>query len=96
MDLKQLTEILKGLKSEILWKYKADLKGVFGSQARGEAGEESDIDVLAEFRDGATLLDLSGMRIFLEERLAHKVDVVCQNSVREEIRPYIYKDLVTL
>jgi len=96
MHLKQLMEILKDLKSEILHRYKAELKGVFGSHARGEAGEESDIDILAEFRDGATLFDLSGMRNFLEERLGHKVDVVCQSSIREEIKPYIYKDMVTL
>ncbi|QTA86011.1 nucleotidyltransferase family protein [Desulfonema magnum] len=96
MLLNQLMEILKSLKHEVRRKYKAELRGVFGSHAREEAGEHSDIDILVEFEEGATLFDLSEMGDFLEEKLQHKVDLVCQSTVREEIRPYIYNDLVSL
>ena len=83
-------EIVKNLKHEVRRKYKAELKGIFGSHARKEAGEDSDIDILVEFGDGATLIDMSEMGDFLEEKLQHKVDLVCQSTIREEIRPYIY------
>ncbi len=96
MVLKQLTETLKSMKHEIRQNYKAELKGIFGSHARGEAKEDSDIDILVEFQEGATLFDLSGVGIFLEEKLRHKVDVVSQSTIREEIRSYIYKDLMLL
>lgn len=92
----RLIEILKSLKNEVRQKYKADLKGVFGSYARGDVKADSDIDILAEFQEDATFFDLCGMGNFLEEKLRHKVDVVCQSAVREEIRPYIYNDLVLL
>ncbi len=96
MPLNQLMEILKNLKHEVHQKYKAELKGIFGSHAREEANESSDIDLLVEFDNGATLLDLSELGNFLEEKLQCKVDLVCQSTVREEIRPYIYNDLVLL
>ncbi len=96
MLLKQLTETLKSMKHETRQSYKAELKGIFGSHARGDAKEDSDIDILVEFHEGATLFDLSGVHIFLEEKLRHKVDVVLQSTIREEIRSYIYKDLMLL
>ena len=92
----RLIEILKSLKNEVRQNYKADLKGIFGSYARGDATADSDIDILAEFQEDATLFDLCGMGDFLEEKLCHKVDVVCQTAIREEIRPHIYNDLVLL
>ena len=92
----ELIETLLGLKEEARRRYKAELKGFFGSYARGEAGADSDVDVLVDFREGATLFDLAGLGDFLEEKLQKKVDVVSQRGVREEIRESIYKDMVYL
>ncbi len=92
----RLAETLKKLRNEVRQKYKADLKGIFGSYARGDAKADSDIDILVEFQDDATLFDLCGMGDFLEEKLHHKVDVVCQSAIREEIKSYIYNDFVLL
>jgi predicted nucleotidyltransferase len=96
MTSNHIVEILSNLKNEVRQQYKADLKGIFGSYARGDAKKDSDIDILAEFQEGATLFDLCGMGDFLEEKLQHKVDVICESTIREEIRPYIYNDLVLL
>ncbi|MBW1795305.1 MAG: nucleotidyltransferase family protein [Deltaproteobacteria bacterium] len=92
----QILETLQSLKQEVHKRYKAELKGIFGSYTRGEAREDSDIDILVEFRKGATLLDLTGLGNFLEEKLQRKVDVVSQRAVREELRSYIYRDMVYL
>ncbi len=96
MPLNQLMKILKSLEYEVHRKYKAELKGIFGSHAREEASGSSDIDLLVESDNGATLLDLSELGNFLEEKLERKVDLVCQSTLLEEIRPYIYNDLVLL
>jgi hypothetical protein len=52
--------------------------------------------VLVEFLDGASLSDLVGLGDFLEEKLGCKVDVVSQRALREEIKPYVYEDLLAL
>ncbi|MBM3241844.1 nucleotidyltransferase family protein [Candidatus Poribacteria bacterium] len=92
----EILELLKSLKDEARQRYKAELKGVFGSYARGEENEDSDVDVLVDFLDNATLFELVGLGDFLEEKLNCKIDIVSQRAVREEIRPYIYRDLVYL
>jgi uncharacterized protein len=96
MTQNQLIETIIGMKDEAYKKYKATLKGIFGSYARGEAKEDSDIDILVEFQNNATLLDLTGLANFIEEKLQHKVDIVSQNAVREEIKPYIYNEILYL
>ncbi|MFH1859977.1 MAG: nucleotidyltransferase family protein [bacterium] len=96
MTQSQILEILNGLKDKVHRQYKAELKGIFGSYARAEAKEDSDIDVLVKFHKGATLLNLVGLGNFLEEKLQLKVDVVSQGAVREEIKSCIYKDMVYL
>ena len=96
MDINEIKERLNGLKKEIRQKYKAEIIGIFGSFARGEEGKESDIDVLVEFKEGATLFDLTGLADFLEERLGRKVDVVSTRALRKEIKGDVMKDLVAI
>ena len=91
-----ILKTLESLKDEVRQKYKAEVKGIFGSYSRGEEKENSDIDVLVDFLEGATLFDLSGLGDFLEKKLHCKVDVVSQRALREEIKPYVYDDLVEL
>lgn len=70
--------------------------GVFGSMARGEAGEESDIDFLVEFEKGRSLLDLAGLRSDLRQLLEREVDVATPNSLHPRLRDRILRDLVPL
>jgi len=49
---------------------------VFGSVARGEAGPDSDVDLLVDMEPGRTVLDLSELILDLEESLGRRVDVV--------------------
>lgn len=92
----KILKTLESLKPEVRRKYKAELKGIFGSYSRGEEKKNSDLDVLVEFLDGATLFDLAGLGNFLEKKLGCKVDVVSQRALREEIKPYVYEDLIAL
>ena len=70
--------------------------GIFGSYARGEETEKSDIDVLVRFHPGATLLDLMGLLIFLEEKLGIGVDVVPHDTIRKELKDRIMKEVVSM
>ena len=53
----EIIKILQKAKEEIRIKYKAEIKGVFGSYARGETKQESDVDILVNFLERATLFD---------------------------------------
>ena len=66
---------------EILKKYGVKRASLFGSVVRGEERRGSDIDILVEFEEGRSLLDLSGLKIELEELLERKVDVLTYKSL---------------
>jgi predicted nucleotidyltransferase len=65
---------------------------VFGSAARGEAGEGSDIDLLVEFEPGRSLLDHAALVLDLEEILGRKVDVVTEKGLYWLLRRRILKE----
>jgi uncharacterized protein len=69
---------------------------VFGSVARGEATEESDVDFLVEFEKGRTLLDLSGLRLDLSEALGCDVDVTTPGALHPEMRDQILSEVVQI
>jgi uncharacterized protein len=69
---------------------------VFGSLARGEGGEESDLDVLVELEDGRTLLDLVRLKRELEEVTHCEVDVVTDNGLSPYMRDEILGEAVPL
>ncbi len=96
MHKEQILQRLNELQEEIKECYKAEIKGIFGSYAKGEETPHSDIDVLVDFKKGADLLDFTGLSIFLEEKLQHKVDIVPLVSLREEIRENVLADAIYL
>ena len=63
-------------------KYGARSIRVFGSVARGENPESSDVDSLVEFDKGRTLFDLIRFRLELRELLGTEVDVVTPGNLR--------------
>ena len=67
---------------------------VFGSVARGQEQDESDIDFLVSLKPGRTLLDLARLELRLEELLGQRVDVVTENGLREPIRSRVLREAV--
>ncbi|MFO7599971.1 MAG: nucleotidyltransferase family protein [Candidatus Desulfacyla sp.] len=96
MTKDDIIQVLEKVRGEVRHRYRAEIIGFFGSYARGEEHAESDVDVLVDFREGATLLHLTGLGNFLEERLRCPVDIVSKRAVRKEIASHIYGDLVSL
>lgn len=69
---------------------------VFGSVARGEAGPQSDVDILVDLDSDRSLLDLGGLLMDLQELLDRKVDVVTENGLHWYIRDKVLKEAVRL
>lgn len=67
---------------------------VFGSVARGEDEADSDIDLLVEFTDEASLLDEVGLRLALQDLLQVEVDVVAVDTLHGEFRDRALKEAV--
>ena len=61
----------------------------FGSYVRGDNTNESDIDILVELPENATLFELGGLKVSLEEELKKKVDVVTYKSISPIIKDSI-------
>ena len=76
-----------------LRRFNPKMIGVFGSYAREEDTEQSDIDILVDFNESVTLFDLGGIKYDLTEILNRPVDIVTKRSVNERIKEYVYRDL---
>jgi predicted nucleotidyltransferase len=62
---------------------------LFGSYARGEANENSDIDLLVDFDDTPDLLSFIEMETYLEKRLGKRVDMVPRRKLKARLRDSI-------
>jgi uncharacterized protein len=69
---------------------------VFGSIARGDATEDSDIDFLVEMEKGRTLLDIGGLLMDLQDLLHRKVDVVTVKALKPNVKEEILREALPL
>ena len=69
---------------------------VFGSVARGDADESSDIDFLVEMERGRSLLDMGGLLMDLRELFGREVDVVSVRGLKPRIRERVLREAVAL
>lgn len=70
--------------------------GIFGSFARGEEREDSDIDILIDVARGTTLFGLSALALELEDTLGLKVDLVTYPAIHPQLRESILSDQVVV
>jgi predicted nucleotidyltransferase len=92
MDLRQL---LRDKKDEILRiaaAHKATNVRVFGSAARGDADQTSDVDFLVDFGSGSGLLDYAALVRELEALLGCKVDVVGEKALKDRFRDRVLRE----
>jgi predicted nucleotidyltransferase len=94
-----IDELLGGKRDEILRvaaRHGARKVRVFGSVARGEADETSDVDFLVELEPGRTLFDLGGLLMDLRDLLGRDVDVVTERGLKTRIRTRVVQEAVAL
>ena len=83
--LEENREIIRGLRVRRL--------GIFGSYARGEQKEASDMDFLVEFEE-ATLQNYLNLKEFLEQLFGCPVDLVFEDTLKPRLKPIILNEVV--
>jgi hypothetical protein len=92
--LEEIQQILRQNKSLLQENYQIAQLGIFGSYARGEQTEESDIDVLIDYEQAPTLFKLVELRDYLSNAMGMKVDVVTKNGLKPRIRERVLSEVV--
>lgn len=80
----------------ILWKYPIKRASLFGSYARQEARNESDIDILVEFSSNISLLQFVSIQLELEDILGKKVDLVELNTLKPQLKAHILEEQIAI
>ena len=94
MTTNELLVKLHGLKDELKQQFGIEEIALFGSYARGEANEDSDIDIAIMKVKKKDYFKRIEAKYYLEDLLQKKVDIGYFDSIRPIIRKYIKKDLV--
>jgi len=67
---------------------------LFGSMARGEAGPDSDVDLLVDLRETPGLAEYMGLKFWLEDRLGRRVDLVMKGALKSWARPVVEAEAI--
>lgn len=68
--------------------------GIFGSFAKGEGREESDIDILVEFEKTVDFFEFLDLKEFLENLFHREVDLVTKRALKPLIKEKILKEVI--
>ena len=96
MDKAEILSTLKKHKAELQRKYPVSSLALFGSYARNEEKENSDIDILYELKSTYSLFDLMDLQETLQMKLNRKVDLVSKKYINKHLKPFIERDLKNL
>ncbi len=92
MDLQEIQSRM----TPVLRQHEVVRASVFGSFARKEARKGSDLDLLIEFKDKKTLLDMAALRMDLEKTLNMKIDILTYRSLHPLIRDSVLREQVSI
>lgn len=95
MKRDEVLKILDKHRDELRQKQGVKSLALFGSVARDEASETSDVDLLVEFDRPVTLFDLAALELSLQELLGvSRVDVVMRDSIYPAIKEDILREAI--
>jgi predicted nucleotidyltransferase len=89
-----IKKILRDHKAMIRDRYNVQRIGVFGSYVRGDTHSGSDVDVLVEFSEPISLIQLVSLENYLSDLIGIKVDVVPREDIRKELKDNILREAV--
>ena len=92
----EVLETLRALKATLAERFGVTSISLFGSVARDQAKDDSDIDILVEFESPPSWRSYFGAQVFLEDILGRSVDLATLAEVRQEVRPYVEKDAINV
>ena len=94
MDKEEILRLLREHKDELRKRFGVKSLAVFGSVARGEAGPESDVDILVEFESSPGFDGYMALKFYLEDLLGRKVDLVMKNALKPWARDVVLREKV--
>ena len=93
-DFQQVIDILTSYLENLKLKYQVKSLGVFGSFVRGEATDNSDLDLLVEFKGDVTFDNYMDLKFLLEDLFNRKIDLVIKEDIKPQIRERILEETV--
>jgi uncharacterized protein len=93
-NLNEIRQILSVQKKFLCEKYQITELGVFGSYARGEQTDASDVDILVDYQVAPTFVMLVELRDYLSEIFDLKVDIVTKNGLNSRIRNRVLAEAI--
>jgi predicted nucleotidyltransferase len=94
MTRQQVLDTLRLLKPDLIERFGVTRLALFGSSARDEAGENSDVDIVVAFDGPATSRKYFGVQFLLEDQLGCPVDLVTEKALRLELKPFIEREAI--
>ena len=94
MNREEVLDILRTHKPTLAERFGVIELALFGSFARDEANDESDVDVLVRYDGPATSRSYFGVQFYIEDLLGRRVDLVTEKALRSEFRPYVEREAV--
>lgn len=91
-----LEKKLIAVSPKLALKHKIKFVGLFGSQARGDAKRDSDVDLLVDFENKITFIDLMKAEEDFKKALKKDIDLLTRGAIHPKIKKYIIKDLKTI
>ena len=88
--------LLRTIKPILAQQFGVTQLALFGSTARDEARDNSDLDILVSFDGPATSARYFGVQFNLEDQLGCTVDLVTEKALRPELRPFIEKEAINV
>jgi hypothetical protein len=88
--------ILRKIKPVLAQQFGVTQMALFGSTARDEAGENSDVDILVEFDGPATSARYFDVQFYLEDQLGCPVDLITEKALRPELHPFIKREAINV
>ena len=94
MSRDELLATLRAHRETLAERFGVTSLALFGSYARGQAIETSDVDILVRFDGPATSKSYFGVQFYLEDLLGRPVDLVTDTALRPSFRPYVEREAV--
>ena len=94
INFERIYETLQQYLTNLQEQYQVKTLGVFGSYARGEATDNSDLDLLVEFQGDLTFDKYMDLKFFLEDLFDKKIDLVIRDDLKPQIREKVLEETI--
>ena len=92
MNRDEVLALLRAHKPVLMERFGVTALALFGSFARDQASDGSDVDILVRFTGPATSRSYFGVQFYIEDLLGRRVDLVTDKALRPQFRPYVEQE----